>query len=78
MTRETGRTILGVQCMALSFPKHFNFKGKGTQKYKWILSKCIWSTAHFDANCMEIEHLLLKIVRFYVLKWPPMEAAILN
>ena len=44
------------------------FKGKGTQKYKWILSKSIWKTAHFDANCMKIGFLLFKILRFYVFK----------
>ena len=43
-------------------------KGKGTQKYKWILSKGIWKTAHFDANCMKIGFLLFKILRCYVFK----------
>ena len=44
-------------------------KGKWTQNYKWLLSKSIWETAHFDANCMGIEYYtLLKILRFYVFK----------
>ena len=30
--------------------------------------KCIWKTAHFGANCVEIGYLLLKIMQFYVLK----------
>ena len=50
-------------------------KGKGTQKHKWILSKNIWKTAHFDANCMKIRFLVFKILQFYVFK---MEAAILK
>ena len=47
---------------------HLYFKGKGSQKYKWVLSKSFWKTAHFDANCMEIGFLLLKILPFYVFK----------
>ena len=39
-------------------------KGKGTQKYKWISSKIIWKTAHFDANCMKIGFLVFKILQF--------------
>ena len=45
-----------------------NLKGKGTQIYKWILSKSIWKTAHFDANGMKIRFLFFKILRFYVFK----------
>ena len=41
-------------------------KGKGSQKYKWILSKSIWKTAYFDANCIQIGFLLVKISHFYV------------
>ena len=43
----------------------FAFKGKRTQKYKWISSKGIWKTAHFDANCMKIGFLVFKILQFY-------------
>ena len=43
-------------------------KGKRTQKYKLCVSKCIWKTVHFGANCMEIRYLLLKIMQFYVFK----------
>ena len=32
------------------------------------MSKCIWKTAHFGANCMEIGYLLLKIMQFCVFK----------
>ena len=32
------------------------------------MSKCIWKTAHFGANCVEIGYLLLKIMQFYVFK----------
>ena len=32
------------------------------------MSKCIWKTAHFDANCVLIGYLLLKIMQFYVYK----------
>ena len=39
-----------------------------TQKYKWILSESIWKPAHFDANCLEIAVLLLKILWLYVFK----------
>ena len=42
--------------------------GKGSQKYKWILSKSIWKTEHFDANCMKIGFLRLKILWFFVFK----------
>ena len=42
------------------------FKGKGTQKYEWILSKSIWKTAHFDAKCMKIGFLVFMILQFYV------------
>ena len=45
-----------------------HFKGKGTQKYKWILSKIIWKTAHFYANCIKIRFLFFKILRFYIFK----------
>ena len=45
-------------------------KGTGTQKYKCLLSESIRKTAHFYANCMEIRFLLLKLMRFYVLKMP--------
>ena len=41
-----------------------DFKGKGTQKYKWILPKSIWKTAHFGANCIKIGFLFFKILRF--------------
>ena len=44
------------------------FKGKDHKKYKWILSKSIWKTAHFDTNCMEIGFLFMKILRLYVFK----------
>ena len=44
------------------------FKGKGTQKYKCLLSESMRKTAHFDANCMEIGFLLLKLLRVYVFK----------
>ena len=44
------------------------FKGKGSQKYTWILFISIWKTEHFEANCMEIGYLLLKLLRFYVFK----------
>ena len=43
----------------------FAFKGKGTQKYKWILSKSILKTAHFNANCMKIGFLVFEILQFY-------------
>ena len=43
-------------------------KGKGTQKYKWILSKSAWKTACFDANCMKIGFLFFQILHFYVFK----------
>ena len=43
-------------------------KGKGTQKYTWILSKSIWKTAHFDANCMKIGFLVFEILQFYFFK----------
>ena len=43
-------------------------KGQEIQKYNWILSKCIWKTAHFDANFMKIGFLLLKILQFYIFK----------
>ena len=45
-----------------------DFNGKITQKYKWILSKSIWKTAHFYENCMEIGFLFFKILRFYIFK----------
>ena len=45
-----------------------DFKGKGTQKYKCLLSGSFRKTIHFDANCMEIRFLLLKLFRFYVFK----------
>ena len=32
------------------------------------MSKCIWKTAHFGANCVEIGYLLLKIMQFYIFK----------
>ena len=32
------------------------------------MSKCIWKTAHFVANYVEIGYLLLKIMQFYVFK----------
>ena len=48
--------------------KEVAVKGKGTQKYKCLLSESIGKTAHFDANCMEIGFLLLKLLRFYVFK----------
>ena len=32
------------------------------------MSRCIWKTAHFGANCVEIGHLDLKILQFYVFK----------
>ena len=32
------------------------------------MSKCIWKTAHFGANCVEIGYLLLGILQFYVFK----------
>ena len=44
------------------------FKGKGTQKYKRILSESIWKTAQFDANCMKIGFLVFQILQFYVFK----------
>ena len=43
-------------------------KGEGKQKYKWLLFKGIWKAADFDANCMKVGFLLLKILRFYVFK----------
>ena len=43
-------------------------KGKGSHKYTWILFKSICKTGHFEANCMGIWYLLLKILRFYVFK----------
>ena len=46
----------------------YSLKGKNKTKYEWILSKHIWKTAHFDANCMEITFLHLKILQFYVFK----------
>ena len=45
-----------------------NIKGKGTQKYKWIVSKSIWKTAHFDVNCIKIRSLFFEILRFYIFK----------
>ena len=44
------------------------FKGKGSQKYKWILYTSVWKTEQFHANCMEIRFLLSKILRYYVFK----------
>ena len=38
------------------------FKGKGTEKYKCLLTESIRKTAHFDENCMKIRFLLLKLV----------------
>ena len=61
-----GILLLIVPCVMGILP----LKGKGTQKYKWILSKSIWKTAHFDANCMKIGFLFFKILRFYVFKMP--------
>ena len=43
-------------------------KGKGTQKYKWILSESIWKTTNFYANCMKIGFLFFKILQFYIFK----------
>ena len=48
------------------------FKGKGTQKYKLILSKSIWKTAHFDANYMKIGLVVFmprhqKVAGYYVI-----------
>ena len=43
-------------------------KGKGTQKYQWILSNSIWKCAHIDANCMKILFFFFKILQFYVFK----------
>ena len=37
----------------------YEIKGKGSQKYTWILFKSICITEHFEANCMEIGYLLL-------------------
>ena len=55
-----------------------SIEGKGTQKYKWILFKSIWKTAHNDENYVEIGFLFLKRLRFYVFKMLPLEAAILK
>ena len=46
----------------------FILKGKGTQKYKWILSKAFGKLHIFDANCMKIGFLVFKILQFYVSK----------
>ena len=43
-------------------------KVKRTQKYKWLLSKTNWKTAHFDTNCMEIGFLFLKMLQMDVFK----------
>ena len=32
------------------------------------MSKFIWKTAHFGANCEEIGYLVLKVMQFYVFK----------
>ena len=40
-------------------------KGKGSQKYTRIMLKSICKTEHFEANCLEIGYLLLKILRFF-------------
>ena len=52
--------------MQVSLLESLSIKGKGSQKYKWILSKSIWKTAYFDANCIQIGFLLFKILHFYV------------
>ena len=53
-------------------------KGKGSQKYTWIVFKSICKTEHFDANCIEIGYLLWRYCDFMFSKWLPMEAAILK
>ena len=40
-------------------------KGKGTQKYKWILYKVFGKLHILYANCMKIGILFIKILRFY-------------
>ena len=42
-------------------------KGKGAQKYQWVLFNSIWKTAHFDANYMKIGSFNTTL-RFYVFK----------
>ena len=54
--------------MLISNEGILRFKGKGTQKHKWILSESIWKTAYFDANCMKIGFLVFKILQFCVFK----------
>ena len=67
-----GIFMLRLKCLAMFFQSfsisYSMIKGKGTQKYKCVLSASIRKTAHFDANCMEIGFLLLKLLRFYVFK----------
>ena len=45
-----------------------SFKGKGIQKYKLILSKSIWKSAHFYASCKKIGFLFFQLLRLYIFK----------
>ena len=55
----------------LTLARLSELKGKKHNKK----NKCIWKTAQFDASCIKIGFLVLKIPWFYVFE---MEAAILN
>ena len=59
---------LSTQKPIYTTPAKDGFKGKRTQKYIWCLSKRIWKTAHFDANCMKTGFLFFKKLRFSVFK----------
>ena len=67
-TRSFTKTLASPLAITISLETLMVVKGKGTQKHKWNLSESIWKTAHFDANCMNIGFLFLKILRFYVFK----------
>ena len=64
---DSGIEVCSLDSKLKIFVRH-DIKGKGTQKYKWILSKSIWKTAHFDANCLKIGFLVFKLLQFYVFK----------
>ena len=58
------------QIPGVSATKAKQNKGKGKQKYKWILSESIWRTAHFDANCMKIGFSFSRDCDFFIFKMP--------
>ena len=61
-----GQFIIDYQLIPVNNP--VQFKGKGTQKYQWILSNRIQKTTYFESNCMKIGFFFFKKLRSFVFK----------